>query len=235
MQPTSTCKEILAQAEGCVLAGGASSRFGVDKSLALLAGQPLVAHALQQIRATGIPASIAGAASSTLASFAPVYPDIHPGKGPLSGLHAALEASTAEWLLFLPVDMPLMPSLLLQSMLHRAILTQAQVTCWRLQGRLQPLPVLLHRSLAPRIQKALAAGMGCAQLWRSLSEVDAPAVEELLQCAQLPMHSIPTQLWWQSANTPADLAAIQALFPVPAPAIFPASFSMRNKSRTLEA
>ncbi len=227
MQPTAKREGILAHAEGCVLAGGASSRFGAEKSLALLAGQPLITHALQQLRAAGIPAAIAGAASPALAAFAPVYPDILPGKGPLSGLHAGLQASTAEWLLFLPVDMPLMPTFVLQSMLHRACLTQAPVTCWHLLGRLQPLPVLLHRSLAPRIEQALAAGMGCSQLWRSMSGVDAPAVEDLLQCAQLPQHPIPTQLWWQSANTPADFAAIQAIFPV--------TFSMRDKSRTLEA
>lgn len=196
--------------DGFVLAGGASSRFGSEKSLALLDGAPLIAHAIRLLSFAASHVRIAGAQTQSLADYATIIPDIAPGSGPLAGVFAALQTATAEWSIFLPVDMPLIPPELLRVLVARASVTRAPVTCLRLNGHIEPFPALVHRSIQPSVSAALATHASCARLWSSLSSLDAPAVESLLAAAQLPRLPIPVSLWWRSANTPGDLAFIEA-------------------------
>ncbi len=77
---------------GAVLAGGASTRFGSDKALALFAGKPLIEHVI---------AGLAGQVETLVICGRdwPPYRRIDdlptPGLGPLGGLCAALAHATA--------------------------------------------------------------------------------------------------------------------------------------------
>jgi len=203
-------------AAGFILAGGRSSRMGTDKALTLLAGIPLIQIAIQTLTSAGVPARIAGSRSS-LAEFAQEIPDTWPDSGPLGGIHAALSASLADWNLFLPVDLPLMPASLLACLLQRAALTAQPVTATRLNGRLEPFPVVLHRSVLPFVSQCLESGKtACHQAWQTIPQelgtgLDAVPVESLVQCGQC-SHSanLPPILWFQSANTPDELARLIA-------------------------
>ena len=204
-------------AVGFVLAGGRSSRMGSDKALALFRGVPLIQTALQTINAVGIPARIAGSRSD-LSSFAAQIPDTFAETGPLGGIHAALSISDAEWNLFLPVDLPLMPSSLLACLLRRAMLTGAPVTAVRLNGRIEPFPVILHRSVLPSITQRLQEGnSACYAAWQEIpleldSSLDAVPVEYLHQCGHCSdPRGLPPALWFQSANTPAELSRLNRL------------------------
>jgi molybdopterin-guanine dinucleotide biosynthesis protein A len=205
---------IAGDANGFVLAGGQSSRMGSDKALALFNGTPLIQTALNILRATGIPTRIAGS-RSPLKAFAEEIPDTFPEAGPMSGVHAALSASEAEWNIFLPVDMPLMPSSLLTCLLQRATLTGAPVTAVQLNGRLQPFPVILHRTVLPFITQRLQTGnSACHTAWQAIpvslgASLDSIPVEYLVQCGQCqhPL-GIPPFLWFKSANTPAELSRL---------------------------
>ncbi len=137
--------------------------------------------------------------------------------GPLGGSHAALTVTQADLNLFLPVDMPLMPPLLLRCLLLRASLTGAAVTASRLNGRLGPFPVVLHRRVLPLIARVLDGGSdrspSCRVVWEAIpgqlgSLLDAPSVETLLQCGQVvhPLGPAAGFLVSRIANTPADLA-----------------------------
>ena len=200
-----------------MLAGGRSSRMGSDKALALFGGRPLIQLAVANLAAAGIFARIAGSRSA-LGAFAPEIPDVLSDSGPMGGIHAALSASVAELNLFLPVDMPLMPALLLACLLERAMLTGAPVTASRLNGCLQPFPVVLRRTVLPEIHQCLAAGdTACYKAWQAIpkkveSELDAVAIESLIQCGQC-RHpgGFPAFLWFQSANTPANLRRLNNL------------------------
>lgn len=78
---------------GAVLAGGKSSRFGGDKATALLAGQPLINHAVAALSAWCDAVVITGRAEGP----APCLPDWpEPDMGPLAGLAAALRHAQAE-------------------------------------------------------------------------------------------------------------------------------------------
>jgi molybdenum cofactor guanylyltransferase len=72
---------------GVVIAGGRSSRFGSDKALALLDGQPLIAHALAALRPHVDALAVAGRALTGVIAI-PDRPA--PGLGPMGGLAGAL-------------------------------------------------------------------------------------------------------------------------------------------------
>ena len=202
---------------GFILAGGQSSRMGTDKALTLFAGRPLIQIALETLTTAGVSARIAGS-RSLLSAFGEEVPDIIPGQGPLSGVHAALTASTSEWNLFLPIDLPLMPASLLGCLLQRALLTGSPVTVGRLNGRVQPFPVVLNRTVLPSIAQRLEDGhSACHAAWQSIptelgSALDAVPIEYLHQCGQCRHpRGLPPALWFVSANTPVELARLNRL------------------------
>jgi len=191
--------------------------MGSDKALALFRGIPLIQAALQTINAVGIPTRIAGARSD-LSSFATQIPDTFTETGPLGGIHAALSVSDAEWNLFLPVDLPLMPSSLLACLLQRAMFTGVPVTAVRLNGRIAPFPVILHRAVLPSItQRLQECNSACHAAWQGIppqlnSSLDVVPVEYLYQCGQCShARGLPPILWFQSANTPAELLLLNRL------------------------
>ena len=118
-------------AAGVVLAGGESSRMGRDKALLHFAGRPLIEYALATLHEAGVPAVIAGAspaAESDLAAYAPILRDAQPGLGPLAGICAALQAASTRFVVFLPIDLPLLPPTLVKYLLHHARITGRAVT-----------------------------------------------------------------------------------------------------------
>uniref|UniRef100_E6QMK2 MobA-like NTP transferase domain-containing protein n=1 Tax=mine drainage metagenome TaxID=410659 RepID=E6QMK2_9ZZZZ len=146
-------------AEGFVLAGGHSSRMGRDKALIHFGNASLISIAIDTFQRVGLPARIAGSRSD-LDAFAEIIPDTFVNVGPLGGVHAALATSKAEWSVFIPVDMPLLPASLLRCLLDRAAITRAAITCLRCNGFLHPFPVILHRSLLDFIEHFGALKIG---------------------------------------------------------------------------
>src|SRR5262245_20662240 len=97
---------------GLVLAGGRSSRFGVNKALALLDGETLAARMARLRRAhCGHVALSAGEALPGLDLPVLADPPEVPA-GPLAGVLAGLRWAAslgAEWLVTAPCDTPLLP------------------------------------------------------------------------------------------------------------------------------
>jgi molybdenum cofactor guanylyltransferase len=201
---------------GFVLAGGRSSRMGQDKALLQVGGRSLVEIALDKLRSIGVAAPRIAGARSDLSSHAPVVPDLHPGCGPLSGIEAALAASTQPLNLFLPVDMPLLPAQFLDWMLQRADLTGAWATVPRSNGRPQPLGAVYHRDLLPSISASILAGnykvmsviTAAAGRSQALDVFDterlASAHPELLGISPLPLYR-----WFHNCNLPQDMAGME--------------------------
>jgi molybdopterin-guanine dinucleotide biosynthesis protein A len=212
-------------AAGFILAGGHSSRMGADKALALFNGIPLVQAALQTLTEAGVSPRIAGSRSD-LSAFAEEILDTFPETGPLGGIHAALSAYPADWNIFVSVDLPLMPSSLLAVLLERAMLTDAPVIATRLNGRIEPFPVVLHRSVLPHIFSRITQNeTACHKAWQTIPEqlgehLDAPHIEYLVQCGQC-HHSLhlPPLLWYLSANTPSDLERLNRICAIFQPSI----------------
>jgi molybdopterin-guanine dinucleotide biosynthesis protein A len=222
-------------AAGFVLAGGQSSRMGRDKALLPVAGRPLVAHALSILEQAGLPASIAGVPSggwlekpesagwiagahANFASYAPVVEDAEPGLGPLAGVSAALDSTSARYAVFLTVDQPLLPPSLLVFLLHHARITGRAVTVPTVNGFTQTFPAVLDRSVLPALQAELSAQRGgCfAAFQAAAASLDQPIsavrVEFLAQSGQI-IHALglPPALWFLNLNSPQDLERAEAL------------------------
>lgn len=197
--------------EGFVLAGGQSSRMGTDKALLQFAGEPLVLRALRILGQAELKASIAGARSS-LQVFAPVIPDAERGRGPLSGICAALASTASEFAAFLPVDMPLVPPHLLLLLLREAQASQSAVTLPVVNGFTQTFPVVLHCHTLPFMRQALAAGqLGClaafhAAAARLRKPVSTIPIEQALSDGRLSPNHVPLEHWLMNLNKPEDLA-----------------------------
>jgi molybdopterin-guanine dinucleotide biosynthesis protein A len=201
------------EAEGFVLAGGRSSRMGRDKALLQLGGRSMLEIALDKLRALPLPVPprVAGARPD-----AGAIADLHPACGPLSGIEAALSASSRPLNVFLPLDMPLLPAKFLVWMLRRAQITGAMVTLSRINGRPQPLCAVYHRELLGPITRSLLAGdykvmrVVCAAVSRTDS-IDIFDVE-LVSSANPDMFALsllPAYRWFHNCNTPEDIAGIE--------------------------
>ena len=152
--------------DAVILAGGEGRRMdGQDKGWVQLAGQPLIEWCLEGLQRQSVPVDqIMISANRNLPEYAryghAVLQDVYPNNpGPLAGIHAAFLASSAELLLVLPCDVPLMPQDLLQQL--QAALTDATVdavVAKTADGRVHPTICLLRRSAMASLQAHLSSG-----------------------------------------------------------------------------
>ncbi|WP_442678893.1 molybdenum cofactor guanylyltransferase [Sphingomonas sp. ASY06-1R] len=107
---------------GALLAGGRSSRFGSDKALALLAGEPLLAHAARAIQPFVAEIIICGRIAP-MHGFRAVADRPGPDLGPLGGVCGALQEAAArgyDRILTIGCDMPIVPSALIERLITAA-------------------------------------------------------------------------------------------------------------------
>jgi molybdopterin-guanine dinucleotide biosynthesis protein A len=105
---------------GFVLAGGKSSRMGRDKALIELHGRLLVEIAVEKLRRFCTVVSIAGNRED-LSSFAPVVVETRVDVGPAAGIEAGLKAAEQPWVMFVPVDVPMVPAQVLERWVEDAL------------------------------------------------------------------------------------------------------------------
>ena len=150
-----------------ILAGGRATRMGGDdKGWVPLAGQPLVAHVLERLRPQVDEVLInANRSEDRYRQLAPVIGDAQADfQGPLAGMQAGLAAACHDWVLFVPCDGPALPRDLMAR--FRAALTpQTELVVAHDGEHLQPVVALLHRSLLPSLQRALAEGERKTGAW----------------------------------------------------------------------
>ena len=188
---------------GAVLAGGASSRFGAEKAMALIGHRPLLAWSLAALDAACAPVGVVAKAGTGAWALAqehgrpclqddPAYPP-----GPLTGVAVALTWASengADLLVTAPTDTPLFGALEIEALLQAigphpaafaATASGAQGLCavWRVDRR-------------ARLLDRLAAGQHpSVHGW--LAEIEAAHV--LFQDAP-----------FRNINTRADLEALEA-------------------------
>jgi molybdopterin-guanine dinucleotide biosynthesis protein A len=121
---------------GVVLAGGAGRRMGGAKATALLDGRPLVAWAIDALRAGGLDRVVVAAKARTALPEVDADVWIEPAqpRHPLAGVAHALARAAGEDLVTLPVDLPLVPPAVV-----RALVAAEGCAVVRAGGSLQPL------------------------------------------------------------------------------------------------
>jgi len=208
-----------ADAEGFVLAGGRSSRMGQDKALIEVAGRRLVEHSIQILRGAGLEPRIAGARSSELCRFAAVVADVpgESGLGPLAGICAGLAACTRR-AVFLPVDLPLIPTSLIGYLVHHAIVTEAAVTMISVGGFVQTFPAVVDVAALGSLRKSLHSGdRNCMKAFRAAGGavpggLSVLTLELLVQPGQVrhPRALHPSE-WFLNVNTTEDVDRVSAV------------------------
>ncbi len=140
-----------------VLAGGKSTRMGMDKAFLDYHGRMLLCRALDLARSVSPLVRVVGTREK-FADHAEVVEDVYPGRGPLGGIHAALQSSQADLNLVIAVDMPLLSQQFLQYLLDRARSSNATVIVPRTDEHWQPLCAVYRRNFASVAEDALLAG-----------------------------------------------------------------------------
>jgi molybdopterin-guanine dinucleotide biosynthesis protein A len=142
---------------GFVLAGGKSSRMGRNKALLPYRGRTLVEHIAEIVETAAGTVSLVGNPATYGHLGYPVIEDVIPGCGPLSGIHAALCHTEADWNLIVACDMPDLAAGFLASLLEHA--ERGGADCLipaGPSGHLEPLCAAYHRRCLEAITRALA-------------------------------------------------------------------------------
>jgi len=130
---------IMFDVEAFILAGGASSRMGTDKSQLLIERQTFTGRIAETLLQLTGSVSIVGREANS--SSLPAIPDVYPQWGALGGLHTALTACTREWAIVVACDLPFVTAGLF-SHLAALRLDHEAVVPLQEDGRPQPLAAL---------------------------------------------------------------------------------------------
>ncbi len=141
---------------GVVMVGGQSRRMGRDKSAMVVDGITLAERALVKLGPWCGQVVFSGSPSCHPGSGHVFVEDILPGMGPLGGLYSVMKAVPSPHYLLLAVDMPEVPSMLLEALSIHPF--QGCVVPRDAEGRLEPLVARYPSTLLPAIESALEAG-----------------------------------------------------------------------------
>lgn len=130
--------------------------MGRDKAFLELAGKSLLERALDLARGASDRVAIVGDRKK-FAAFGTVIVDRYSGRGPLAGIHAALESTDRELNLMLAVDLPFLAPEFLGYLLSQARASEATVTVPRADGGFQPLCAVYRKAFQAVAEQALGA------------------------------------------------------------------------------
>jgi molybdopterin-guanine dinucleotide biosynthesis protein A len=199
---------------GLLLSGGASSRFGAPKALALLAGATLSQIALSRLSTVCALSAIAGPPDPGHTGGIHLPDSADLPRGPLTGVLAGLEwakEQQAKWLAVSPCDMPLLPPDIHRALLETATNANAKLAIISCPDGLHPLCSLWSTSLAATVRDQLTSAH--PPIWRYALDLGAARLE-----LSDPNHAlninVPTDLeraarlqdyhWWACDSGPAD-------------------------------
>ena len=192
---------------GVVIAGGRSVRFGGEKAIAVLAGQPLLLWAVRRLQRSCTAVAVNARPGTEAAALAQAegLPVLHdaPGDpaGPLSGVKAGLawaQELGARTIAISPCDVPLLPDDLFPRLINAANAGAANsgaAIAETSDGRRQSLCSVWPVSALPKVTAGLAGGAH-PPTWLMLETIGATPVH--VQSAEA----------FANINTRADLAAI---------------------------
>lgn len=140
-----------------ILAGGASRRMGQDKAFIKVEGQFLIKRQIAVLKkifkniiiVTNQPAKFKFKGIK-------VVQDIIKGCGPLSGIHAGLEASGSKYNFVIACDMPFINARLIRHMQKKKAGYDAVIP--RLKDKLHPLFGIYSKDCIPAIEERLKTG-----------------------------------------------------------------------------
>lgn len=139
---------------GIILAGGKSSRMGVNKSF-LKIGEITIIERISNLMKSIFLQNIIITNSPSEYAFTglPIREDIYKSKGPLAGIHSGLVHSTTEKILVISCDVPLMTAEMINYIVDYK--SNKPVKFCEAAGYHQPLVGVYSKSLISDIEKLL--------------------------------------------------------------------------------
>jgi len=161
---------------GIILAGGKSSRMGVNKSFLKLGNQTIVERITVLMKSIFKGVIII---TNTPAEYAflqlPLYEDIYKEKGPLGGIHSGLTYSKTEKNFVISCDTPLMTKEMIEHIANYK--TEKPITFCEAAGYHQPLAGVYSKSLIGGIEKIICNDpMSDKSFHHFLKSVDAEII-----------------------------------------------------------
>jgi len=198
----------LSNLSAAVLAGGASSRMGQDKSLLTLHGERLIERVVKRISQLSDDIMVITNNPEKydfLQGQVRFVPDITgPGQGPLAGIASALEAAQHERVLIVATDMPFLNVPLLSYLAQLDHTADVIVPVIAQDGYPETLHAIYHKRALPVIKAQLAAGR--RKITRFFQQV---------QVRYVPRHEIepldPLLHSFFNANTPREWKEVEQL------------------------
>ncbi len=143
---------------GIILAGGKSTRMGTNKALLDIKGRVLIERVARVLERTCDEILIAGGDEETYGYLGyTVTPDIFPGCGPLSGIHAGLTVAAYEYSFVAACDIPYPDEMIIRKMIAGP--QGYDVVMLYLKDHMEPLFSLYNRNFKHVAAEAIALGI----------------------------------------------------------------------------
>ena len=140
---------------GVILAGGKSSRMGVNKSFLKLGNQTIIERIVDLMKSIFSEVIII---TNTPDEYKflnlPLYEDIYKWKGPLAGIHSALTHSQTEKIFVLSCDVPLMSKEMIEYIIEYK--TDKSIVFCEAAGYHQPLVGVYSKKILSEIEKFIS-------------------------------------------------------------------------------
>ena len=180
------------EAEGYVLVGGRSSRFGSPKALHVLDGLPMAMRMVEVLASRLSVVTLVGDPDLYAELGMPVIADHIPGAGPLGGIVAALQHTSRRWSIVAACDMPQANATIVDELLTEAGADAVDAIVPQTpDGRLQPLFAAYAKSGLGALESALLQG--------------TRKVSEALECLKWTKLAVDDARPFTNINRPSDL------------------------------
>lgn len=188
----------MADIEGFILAGGASSRMGADKALLRLGGDLFVERVGRALQSITGRVRVVSSRHEGAAFGLEVLPDRYEGRGAMGGLHAALAACDGAWAAVVSCDLPFVTGALLARLASLRGPGVEAVAPTQADGRRQPLCALYARDAClPVVESLIRADELRPRALLSRVRERPVAFEELADLDG-------SKLFFSNVNTPDD-------------------------------
>lgn len=142
------------EATGVILAGGRSSRMKFNKAFAEVAGRPVIETIIDKYaRLFSETIIITNDPEEYQRYGLPIFTDVYPRRGPVSGIHASLYYASFDKVFVLGCDMPFMSMKLVQHMLD--CLEGHDTVIPEIGGFLQPISAAYRKTCLPVLTECL--------------------------------------------------------------------------------
>jgi len=137
-----------------ILVGGLSSRIGTNKALLKICGKSLIQR-LTELLNSIFPEVVISSNEPELYEFLgkKIVKDFYPGRGPLSGVHSALNFTTSERNFILSCDMPFISLELIKYIIEYK--SDASVIIPKAEGRIQSLCGIYSKNILADVELLL--------------------------------------------------------------------------------